>query len=69
MLAAETGEVIPRTTSLSKGFRGFQAVRDVNLAITAGSVHALVGPNGTGKTTLFNAVRPDRSRAESSSDL
>jgi branched-chain amino acid transport system ATP-binding protein len=53
---AETGDVILRTDGLSKSFRGFQAVRDVNLAITAGSVHALVGPNGAGKTTLFNLL-------------
>lgn len=44
------------TTGLTKDFRGFTAVRDVNLTIRAGTVHALVGPNGAGKTTLFNLL-------------
>ena len=41
---------------LSKEFRGFRAVDDVNLDVPEGGVHALVGPNGAGKTTLFNLL-------------
>jgi branched-chain amino acid transport system ATP-binding protein len=41
---------------LSKEFRGFRAVDDVDLDVAEGSVHALVGPNGAGKTTLFNLL-------------
>src|ERR1700740_1274203 len=41
---------------LSKEFRGFRAVDDVNLDVPDGGVHALVGPNGAGKTTLFNLL-------------
>jgi branched-chain amino acid transport system ATP-binding protein len=44
------------TTGLRKEFRGFAAVRDVDLRVAEGSVHALVGPNGAGKTTLFNML-------------
>jgi branched-chain amino acid transport system ATP-binding protein len=42
------------TRSLTKNFRGFTAVRSVDLDIRRGGIHALVGPNGAGKTTLFN---------------
>src|ERR1700754_1326259 len=44
------------THALSRDFRGFRAVDRVDLAVVAGSVHALVGPNGAGKTTLFNLL-------------
>lgn len=41
---------------LTKNFRGFQAVKHVDLDVLEGEVHALVGPNGAGKTTLFNLL-------------
>ncbi|MGO4342056.1 ABC transporter ATP-binding protein [Pedococcus sp. 2YAF34] len=44
------------TRDLTKEFRGFRAVSDVNLRVVDGTVHALVGPNGAGKTTLFNLL-------------
>jgi len=44
------------TRSLTKEFRGFRAVSDVDLVVRDGTVHALVGPNGAGKTTLFNLL-------------
>ena len=55
----EMGGVVPdivSTAGLRKEFRGFAAVRDVDLRVADGSVHALVGPNGAGKTTLFNML-------------
>jgi branched-chain amino acid transport system ATP-binding protein len=55
----EVGGVVPDivvTSGLRKEFRGFAAVRDVDLRVAEGSVHALVGPNGAGKTTLFNML-------------
>jgi branched-chain amino acid transport system ATP-binding protein len=45
-----------RTRHLTKEFRGFRAVSDVDLTVQRGTVHALVGPNGAGKTTLFNLL-------------
>ncbi|WP_205739829.1 ABC transporter ATP-binding protein [Georgenia sp. SYP-B2076] len=45
-----------RTRGLTKSFRGFQAVTEVDLEVAEGGVHALVGPNGAGKTTLFNLL-------------
>lgn len=48
---------------ISKRFGGLQALDDVHLALRAGTVHGLVGPNGSGKTTTLNIVsglyRPD----------
>lgn len=39
-------------TNVSKTYEsGFQALKDVNLAIRAGEIFALLGPNGAGKTT------------------
>jgi branched-chain amino acid transport system ATP-binding protein len=45
-----------QTRALTKEFRGFRAVSDVDLAVERGTIHALVGPNGAGKTTLFNLL-------------
>jgi branched-chain amino acid transport system ATP-binding protein len=44
------------TRGLSKHFRGFRAVNDVDLSVAPATLHALVGPNGAGKTTLFNLL-------------
>ena len=41
---------------LTREFRGFKAVDDVNLKIRRGHIHALIGPNGAGKTTCFNLL-------------
>ena len=41
---------------LTKEFKGFTAVSDVNLSVRRGSIHALIGPNGAGKTTCFNLL-------------
>jgi len=50
------GDVILETRGLTKEFRGFLAVRDVNLQVRRGTIHALIGPNGAGKTTVFNLL-------------
>ena len=44
------------TRGLTKDFRGFRAVNNVDLDVVEGQIHALVGPNGAGKTTLFNML-------------
>jgi branched-chain amino acid transport system ATP-binding protein len=50
------GDVILETEGLTKEFRGFVAVSDVNLRVRRGTIHALIGPNGAGKTTCFNLL-------------
>jgi branched-chain amino acid transport system ATP-binding protein len=51
-----TSEPILRTENLTKEFRGFIAVKNVNLTVVPGTIHAIIGPNGAGKTTCFNLL-------------
>ena len=49
-------DVILTTRGLTKEFKGFVAVRNVDLSVRRGTIHALIGPNGAGKTTCFNLL-------------
>jgi branched-chain amino acid transport system ATP-binding protein len=49
-------DCILETQNLTKEFKGFVAVDNVNLRVKRGSIHALIGPNGAGKTTCFNLL-------------
>ncbi len=49
-------EVILEATGLTKEFRGFVAVKNVDLRVRRNTIHALIGPNGAGKTTCFNLL-------------
>jgi branched-chain amino acid transport system permease protein len=42
--------------NLSKHFGGLKAVDDVSFSVRRGEVHALIGPNGSGKTTMLNVL-------------
>src|SRR5262249_7521957 len=41
---------------LSKRFGGLVAVNDVSITVRQGSIHAIIGPNGRGNSTLFNLI-------------
>jgi sulfate/thiosulfate transport system ATP-binding protein len=49
--------------NVSKSFNGFQAIEDVSLSVPDGSLTALLGPSGGGKSTLLRVIagleRPD----------
>lgn len=49
-------DYILETQDMSKEFRGFLAVKTVNLQVQRGHIHGLIGPNGAGKSTVFNLV-------------
>ncbi|MBE9925506.1 ABC transporter ATP-binding protein [Cellulosimicrobium cellulans] len=44
------------TVGLTKSFGGVHAVRDATVTFHHGRINALIGPNGSGKTTFFNCV-------------
>jgi ABC-type branched-subunit amino acid transport system ATPase component len=41
---------------MSKHFEGVHALVDVDLSVEAGTIHGLIGPNGSGKTTFVNCL-------------
>jgi branched-chain amino acid transport system ATP-binding protein len=49
-------DIILQTRGLTKEFKGFIAVKGVDLDVRRGTIHALIGPNGAGKTTCFNLL-------------
>jgi branched-chain amino acid transport system ATP-binding protein len=42
--------------SVSKRFGGLEALRGASLSLRGDGIYGLIGPNGDGKTTLFNVV-------------
>jgi branched-chain amino acid transport system ATP-binding protein len=53
---AETDAFALECEALNKQFGGLEAVKQVNLQVSAGERRAIIGPNGAGKTTLFNLI-------------
>ena len=62
---APRGELLT-ASGLTKAYGGARALDDVDFAVVAGEIHALVGENGAGKSTLIKllggAVMPDAGR-------
>lgn len=55
-MAAAEQKLILRTRGLSKCFGGNVAVESLDLEISRGGIHGLIGPNGSGKTTVLNLL-------------
>jgi len=57
-----------KVTDLKKSYGAIQAVGGVSFEVMPGEIFGVIGPNGSGKTTMFNSVlgqiRPDAGRIE-----
>jgi len=51
-----SGDGLLRTEGLTCDFGGLRAVDSMTLSVEPRTVHALIGPNAAGKTTLFNLI-------------
>jgi branched-chain amino acid transport system permease protein len=51
-----TGKTLLEVRGLHKSFGGNHAVNDCSFTVPEGSITALIGPNGSGKTTVFNLI-------------
>jgi branched-chain amino acid transport system ATP-binding protein len=49
-------DILLSVTGLRKAFGGLVAVRDMSFEIRRGSIAGLIGPNGSGKTTVLNLI-------------
>ena len=60
-------DLIVEVEGLKKRFGRTEALRGIDLCVTAGSVLGVLGPNGAGKTTTINClttlIKPDAGRA------
>jgi ABC-type branched-subunit amino acid transport system ATPase component/ABC-type branched-subunit amino acid transport system permease subunit len=50
------GENLLEVRKVNKNFGGLAACFEVDMALNAGTIHALIGPNGSGKTTMINMI-------------
>jgi branched-chain amino acid transport system ATP-binding protein len=57
-----------KVTGLKKAYGAIQAVDDVSFEVLPGEIFGVIGPNGSGKTTMFNSVlgqiEPDAGKIE-----
>ena len=52
----ETVEQAIRVRGLTKNYDGFEAVKGVDLDIAAGEIFGIIGPDGAGKTSVFQVL-------------
>lgn len=51
-----SGPALLEVRGLSKAFGGLRAVDDLSFTVGEGEILGLLGPNGSGKTTVFNLI-------------
>ncbi|MBO3444308.1 ABC transporter ATP-binding protein [Clostridium sp. CCUG 7971] len=61
-------EVI-KTYGLSKQYKNFDALKDININVKQGDIYGLVGDNGAGKTTLLRILTGQSLSSEGSFEL
>ena len=49
-------DTILKLDHITKRFSGLVAVNDLSLEMKKRTIHALIGPNGSGKTTTVNQI-------------
>jgi len=52
----DPGKPLLEIKGLAKSFGGIKAVNRIDLTIMPGAIVAIIGPNGSGKTTFFNLI-------------
>lgn len=55
-IQSDPGRTILQCRNVTLAFGGLVAVNDVDLTVHQGEIIGLVGPNGSGKTSLFNLI-------------
>ena len=67
------GEKVIECKNLSKGFGDNVLIKDLNITIPRGAIVGLIGPNGSGKTSLFRMIvgeeKPDSGTVETGSSV
>ena len=49
-------QILLQAKNISKTFPGTKALKNIDLTIRRGEIHALMGENGAGKSTLSNVI-------------
>jgi ABC-type branched-subunit amino acid transport system ATPase component len=49
-------EILLQAKGLIKDFGGLRAIGDLSFQVSRGMIFSVIGPNGSGKTTMFNLV-------------
>ena len=55
-ISARQGRGILRCRDIELAFGGLRALKGVSLEIAKGQIFGLVGPNGSGKTSMVNVI-------------
>ena len=62
-----TGETIISVSHVNKSYGSVRALEDVSLTVSRGEIFGLIGPDGSGKSTLFRILAtlltPDQGNA------
>jgi amino acid/amide ABC transporter ATP-binding protein 1, HAAT family (TC 3.A.1.4.-) len=58
--------MILKCENIDLSFGGVKALSDVSIEVKKGEIFGIIGPNGSGKTSLFNVItgiyKPDRGK-------
>jgi branched-chain amino acid transport system permease protein len=54
--APDARPAVLEVRDIEKAFGGFKALDGVSITVRQGTIHAIVGPNGSGKTSLLNVI-------------